>query len=92
MAKRWKAETPAMMAELRELMAAWDKYDDAEASEEYVKQWCEAKGYGLGNVMNPFRLMLVGELKGPHMFEVTAVLGKEETLRRMDVALSIIKN
>lgn len=91
-AKRWKAETPAMMAELRELMAAWDKYDDAEASEEYVKQWCEAKGYGLGNVMNPFRLMLVGELKGPHMFEVTAVLGKEETLRRMDVALQIIKN
>ncbi len=91
-AKRWKAETPAMMAELRELMAAWDKYDDAEASEEYVKQWCEAKGYGLGNVMNPFRLMLVGELKGPHMFEVTAVLGKEETLRRMDVALATIKN
>ena len=90
-AKRWKAETPAMMAELRELMAAWDKYDDAEASEEYVKQWCEAKGYGLGNVMNPFRLMLVGELKGPHMFEVTAVLGKEETLRRMDVALNTIK-
>ena len=90
-AKRWKAETPAMMEELRELMAAWDKYDDAEASEEYVKQWCEAKGYGLGNVMNPFRLMLVGELKGPHMFEVTAVLGKEETLRRMDVALNTIK-
>ena len=91
-AKRWKAETPAMMAELREIMAAWDNYDDAEASEEYVKQWCEAKGYGLGNVMNPFRLMLVGELKGPHMFEVTAVLGKEETLRRMDVALATIKN
>ena len=90
--KRWKAETPAMMAELRELMAAWDNYDNAETTEEYVKQWCEAKGYGLGNVMNPFRLMLVGELKGPHMFEVTAVLGKEETLRRMDVALSIIKN
>ena len=91
-AKRWKAETPAMMAELRELMAAWDNYDNAETTEEYVKQWCEAKGYGLGNVMNPFRLMLVGELKGPHMFEVTAVLGKEETLRRMDVALNTIKN
>ena len=91
MAKRWKAETPAMMAELRELMAAWDNYDNAETTEEYVKQWCEAKGYGLGNVMNPFRLMLVGELKGPHMFEVTAVLGKEETLRRMDIALNTIK-
>lgn len=90
-AKRWKAETPAMMAELREQLAAWNDYDNAEATEEYVKDWCEAKGYGLGNVMNPFRLMLVGELKGPHMFEVTAVLGKEETLRRIDTALATIK-
>ena len=90
-AKRWKAETPAMMHELRSLMAQWDNYSDPEASEAYVKQWCEEKGYGLGNVMNPFRLMLVGELKGPHMFEVTAILGKDETLRRMDYALENIK-
>ncbi|MBR5238102.1 MAG: glutamate--tRNA ligase [Paludibacteraceae bacterium] len=91
-AKRWKAETPAMMAELREQLAAWNDYDNAEATEEYVKGWCEAKGYGLGNVMNPFRLMLVGELKGPHIFEITAVLGKDETLRRIDTALNTIKN
>ena len=90
-AKRWKAETPAMMTELREQLAAWNDYNNAETTEEYVKGWCEAKGYGLGNVMNPFRLMLVGELKGPHMFEVTAVLGKEETLRRIDTALATIK-
>lgn len=89
-AKRWKEETPAMMRELREVMAAWDNYNDADASEAHVKEWCEKKGYGLGNVMNPFRLMLVGELKGPHMFEVTAVLGKDETLRRMDYALQHI--
>lgn len=88
--KRWKPETPAIMQQLREVMAAWDNYDDPDASETHVKQWCEQKGYSLGNVMNPFRLMLVGELKGPHMFEVTAVLGKEETLRRMDHALSVL--
>ena len=91
-AKRWKAETPAMMAELREQLATWNDYDNAEATEEYVKGWCEAKSYGLGNVMNPFRLMLVGELKGPHIFEITAVLGKDETLRRIDTALNTIKN
>lgn len=85
--KRWKSETPAMMRELREVMAQWNEYNNPDTSEAHVKEWCESKGYGLGNVMNPFRLMLVGELKGPHMFEVTAVLGKEETLRRMDIAL-----
>lgn len=86
--KRWKAETPNMMRELRDLMAAWDNYSDIDATENYVKEWCESKSYGLGNVMNPFRLMLVGELKGPHMFEVTYILGKEETLSRMDAALN----
>ena len=85
--KRWKPETPKMMRELREILIEWNDFDKPNTTEEYVKQWCEKQEYGLGNVMNPFRLMLVGELKGPHMFEVTAVLGKEETIRRMDVAL-----
>ena len=88
--KRWKEETPRIMHELYDVMAAWDNYDDIEGSEAHVKAWCEQKGYPLGNVMNPFRLMLVGELKGPHMFEVTAVLGKEETLRRMETAFAAL--
>ena len=85
--KRWKPETPKMMKKLKEILLQWNDFDNPDTTEEYVKQWCEKQSYGLGNVMNPFRLMLVGELKGPHMFEVTAVLGKEETIRRMDVAL-----
>ena len=85
--KRWKPETPKMMRELRKILIEWNDFDNPDTTEEYVKQWCEKQEYGLGNVMNPFRLMLVGELKGPHMFEVTAVLGKEETIRRIDVAL-----
>lgn len=90
--KRWKAETPGIMRELYDVMKTWNEYSDPDKTETYVKEWCEQKGYGLGNVMNPFRLMLVGELKGPHMFEVTAVLGKDETLRRMEIALQKIKN
>ncbi len=88
--KRWKEETPRIMHELYDVVKAWDDYDDIDGFEAHVKAWCEQKGYPLGNVMNPFRLMLVGELKGPHMFEVTAVLGKEETLRRMDAAFAAL--
>lgn len=86
-AKRWKPETPAMMRELRDIVAEWQDYSDLEGFEQRVKAWCEERGYGLGAVMNPFRLMLVGELKGPAMFELTSVLGREETVRRMDYAL-----
>ncbi len=89
--KRWKEATPAMMIELREHLAQWDNFSDLEATETFVKEWCEAKEYGLGNVMNPLRLTLVGELKGPHIYEIIAVLGKDETLRRIQTAIEIIK-
>ena len=49
--------------------------------------WIEAQGYGVGIVMNAFRICLVGAARGPHIWAITDVLGKEETLRRMHVAL-----
>ena len=44
----------------------------------------------MGNVMNAFRLAVVGECKGPHMFDVIEIIGKEETIRRMEKALSTL--
>lgn len=44
----------------------------------------------MGNVMNAFRLAVVGECRGPHMFDITEIIGKEETLRRLRVALEKI--
>ncbi len=88
--KRWKENTPTMMSELRTLLAEWNDFENAETTEVNVKDWCETQSYGLGNVMNPFRLMLVGELKGPHIFDITSILGKEETLRRIDNALTTL--
>ena len=41
-------------------------------------------GYHLGNVMNAFRLTVVGECKGPHMFDITELMGKEETINRIN--------
>ena len=53
--------------------------------------WIAEKGYHTGNIMNAFRLTLVGEGKGPHMFDISWVLGKEETLARMKRAVEVLK-
>ena len=45
----------------------------------------------MGNVMNAFRLAVVGECKGPHMFDITELLGKEETIRRIEKAIEVLK-
>lgn len=89
--KRWKPETPAMLTDLHTFLQALDTFDNAEQTEATVKAWCEEKGYGLGNVMNPFRLTLVGEMRGPQMFAITQILGKDEVLRRLAYALETIK-
>ncbi|MGM9746974.1 MAG: glutamate--tRNA ligase [Paludibacteraceae bacterium] len=89
--KRWKPETPAMLTDLHAFLQTLDTFDNAEQTEAIVKAWCEEKGYGLGNVMNPFRLTLVGEMRGPQMFAITQILGKDEVLRRLAYALETIK-
>lgn len=61
-----------------------------EGQEPVVMKWVEDKGYKLGDVMNAFRLTLVGEGKGPGMFDISAFLGKEETLRRLRKAIEVL--
>ncbi len=89
--KRWKDDTHALLSELLCEIEKLPSFDDAEACEEQIKAWCAAKGYGLGNVMNPFRLTLVGEMRGPQMFVITRILGKDEVLKRLKFALATIK-
>jgi len=89
--KRWKDDTHTLLSELLCEIEKLPNFDDAEACEEQIKAWCAAKGYGLGNVMNPFRLTLVGEMRGPQMFVITQILGKDEVLKRLKFALATIK-
>lgn len=89
--KRWKENTSALLTDLLAFLQTIDSFEDEEHTEEIVKAWCEQKGYGLGNVMNPFRLTLVGEMKGPHMFTLTKILGKTEVLKRLAFALETIR-
>ena len=61
-----------------------------ENQEAVVHQWIEQKGYKLGNIMNAWRLTLVGEGKGPGMFDISAFLGEQETLDRMKRAIETL--
>ena len=87
--KRWSADTPAIMGELIALLGGLESFE-SKAAEEQVIGWITAKGYHLGNVMNAFRLAVVGECKGPHMFDITELLGKEETIRRITKAVQVL--
>jgi glutamyl-tRNA synthetase len=87
--KRWKEESPVQMTELMEVLRGIDDFS-IEGQEKVVMQWIEEKGYHTGNIMNAFRLTLVGEGKGPHMFDISWVLGKEETLQRMQRAINVL--
>ena len=85
-AKRWKADSPQVMRELADVLKGIDDFS-VEGQEPIVMAWVNEKGYKLGDVMNAFRLCLVGEGKGPGMFDISAFLGKEETLKRIEKAI-----
>ena len=78
---------------MEELAGVLEGIDDfsLENQERIVHEWVEQREYMLGNVMNAWRLALVGEGKGPGMFDISAFLGKEETIRRMKRAIEVLK-
>lgn len=89
--KRWSADTPAIMEELIEQLHKLPATLPADQAEPAILGWIADKGYHLGNVMNAFRLAVVGECKGPHMFAITALMGLDATERRIRRAIAEIK-
>ncbi len=88
--KRWKEDSAAQLTELIGVLEGIDDFS-LENQEQIVHQWIEEKEYKLGNIMNAWRLTLVGEGKGPGMFDISAFLGKEETIRRMKRAIEVLE-
>ena len=88
--KRWKTETPAQLNELTEVLNEITDFT-AVNTEKIVLDWITAKEYNLGGIMNAFRLSVVGEPRGPHMFDIIDVLGKEETISRIKKAIEVLK-
>ncbi len=87
--KRWTAESAGQMEELRAHVARVSPFT-TEALEQSVKEWITVKGYNTGAILNLFRLLLVGASRGPHLFDIASLIGREETLRRMHDGIAAI--
>ena len=88
-AKNWKEDTPDL---IRQLILVLDNIEDFTSIniETIVKDWMTQNEIGMGKVMQPFRLSLVGALKGPHLFDIVELIGKEETVKRLEKAIAIL--
>ena len=89
--KWWKDDAPTYVAELCDFIEKSPVFEGA-ALEPLVMDWIASKEWGVGKVMNAFRVTLVGAAVGPHIFALTDFLGKEETLRRARHALEVLKD
>jgi len=84
--KNWKEETPALMEQLITVINNIEDFSSVNI-ETIVKDWMTQNEIGMGKVMQPFRLSLVGTLKGPHLFDIVELIGKEETVKRIQKAI-----
>jgi glutamyl-tRNA synthetase len=89
--KRWSAEMPELMNQLIEVLKNLPDFA-SQAAEPVVLNWITENGYHMGNVMNAFRLTVVGECKGPHMFDITELIGRDETIKRIKAGVERISN
>ena len=68
-----------------------DSIYEPETLKQHIHDFAESKGLGMGKVMMPLRLALVGELKGPDVPDIMQILGKEETIARIKNAVNNIQ-
>jgi glutamyl-tRNA synthetase len=87
--KNWKEGTVELMQELIVVLLSIENFS-SENTEKEVKEWISGKEIGFGKVMQPLRLSLVGKLSGPHLFDIIAMIGKEETIKRLENAIKKI--
>jgi glutamyl-tRNA synthetase len=85
--KNWKEETPILMNQLIAVLNSIQDFSSLNI-ETVVKDWMTQNEIGMGKVMQPFRLSLVGALKGPHLFDIVELIGKEETTKRLEKAIA----
>ncbi|KAA6350086.1 Glutamate--tRNA ligase [termite gut metagenome] len=88
--KCWKENSAGRMTELAGILQALGDNLTSEEQEHAVMNWITEKGYHISDMMNVFRLALVGESKGPHLFDITYILGKEETLERVKRTIAVL--
>lgn len=86
--KQWKAESPQIITDVIAILSNLSDFS-SENTEKSVKQYIADHNLGFGQVMPLIRLALVGEMKGPHIFDIVEIIGKEQTLTRLQYILQI---
>jgi glutamyl-tRNA synthetase len=87
--KQWKEDTPQIMNNLIQLLETIVDFSSPNV-ETLVKKWIGDQELSFGKVMPPLRLVIVGTMKGPHIFDILGLLGKEESISRIRQAISVI--
>ena len=89
--KHWKADTPEIMNQIATVLKAIEDFSSTNV-EATIKSWIEEQALSFGKVMPPLRLVIVGDLKGPHLFDIMAILGLNECLTRIQAAIARLSN
>lgn len=89
--KNWKEDTSNLMSQLISVIENVENFEAKEV-ETTIKNWIQENELGMGKIMQPLRISMVGEMKGPDLFEIISVLGKAETLKRLNAAINNFKN
>jgi len=87
--KAFKEDSEKVLTDVAELMTGIELFS-AENISTIVKEWISSSEMGFGKVMMPLRLALVGEMKGPDVFMIASLLGKKETIDRINYAIRFI--
>jgi len=88
-AKNWKEETPFLMQQVISELEKIENFTSV-TIETLLKEWMTTNEIGMGKVMQPLRLSLVGALKGPHLFDIIEMIGKTETIKRIEKAIQTL--
>jgi len=87
--KNWKEDTSSLMKELISIIETIEDFN-SQNIETVIKEWITAKEIGFGKIMQPFRLCLVGDMKGPHLFDIAEMIGKVSTIERINKAIATL--
>lgn len=85
--KNWKEETPILLTQVTDIINNIEDFTSLNI-ETLLKEWMTTNEIGMGKVMQPLRLAIVGALKGPHLFDIIELIGKEETKNRIEKAIA----
>ncbi len=86
--KKWKAEKRSDYDRLVTVIEAVEDFS-AENIEKAIKAYIENNGLNFGDILSIFRVGLTGEMKGPSIFEIAALLGKSKVVARLEKAYLI---